>query len=651
MYSLSGLRRHVAKLVPEAKQFLDESRQQDASEWIVTLNEAIEKELSHGLREQFRAMFRINIRVTYECCSNGHVEQKPVEEHICLQLPVVDMDTIQPLRSLEDALSNYFRKERVVKHCLNCPAGECWKQLSLPVLPKVLIIQYMRFRLGQKLHHTIKGGSSLKVDNLDYELTGVLVHQGQSMESGHYYTITRCSRTGTCYMINNDVVPYIITPSDMSYHVSHAYMLVFSCKSDQAQVLPALQSLVQGPRGDSHVQEAAGQRGQSVQEQMEVMQGDPAIPVQEETCADTHPEAQGEEQAPTHQAIPDPSQQEPLNQEEVQFKQLKERMRSILAIPPKERTDEQKKEYRSLKRQFNKIKDKFPHLLEGTKPAMTDAERKAASRQAQSMEAQEREKAADRARLATEKNRTANRERMADQRAAMDGNTRVETRAAVRTQKAAQRGAAKVRPKDGLNNELVMQGQFPVPINSIGAMTHRCKDCGALKFEKKTGMACCLDGKVNLRRFRKPPPAFLMLWFGQDIKASVFRKYSCSFNNGLCLSSVKVNERRFSGFTPNVVFEGRVHQYVSPLQARDGEIPRFTQLYVHDPAIETTACIANMQMPANISEEQKLVVRSVVEQLQADLKQHNPFVKDFRQIIEIPEEELQPKHSNILASR
>merc|ERR1712239_45136 len=61
------------------------------------------------------------------------------------------------------------------------------------------------------------------------------------------------------------------------------------------------------------------------------------------------------------------------------------------------------------------------------------------------------------------------------------------------------------------------------------------------------------------------------------------------------------HERRFRGYTPSIVFEGRVHQYVGPLQAKEGEEPRFAQLFVHDPALEKTARVANMQMPATLS--------------------------------------------------
>ena len=48
-----------------------------------------------------------------------------------------------------------------------------------------------------------------------------------------------------------------------------------------------------------------------------------------------------------------------------------------------------------------------------------------------------------------------------------------------------------------------------------------------------------------------------------------------------------------------------------------------------------------MQMPASLSVEERQMVHAIVEDLQEDLKQINPFVKDFRQIVELGTEELQ----------
>ena len=48
-----------------------------------------------------------------------------------------------------------------------------------------------------------------------------------------------------------------------------------------------------------------------------------------------------------------------------------------------------------------------------------------------------------------------------------------------------------------------------------------------------------------------------------------------------------------------------------------------------------------MQMPTTLSLEERQFVNAIVEHLQEDLKQINPFVKDFRQIVELSPDDLQ----------
>ena len=383
------------------------------------------------------------------------------------------------------------------------------------------------------------------------------------------------------------------------------------------------------------------------------------------------------------------------------FIQLVKDIEIITLIPPKERTEDQKKKLRNMKSKHKKLEKDFQHLdtLLKQKPK-TAAEKKAAYRQKQTAETREKVRAADQARKAThraglddetmeevraadrtrkateearaadqarkaalraglddetmEEVRAANRAGMAAYRAGLDDETMEEVRAEDRARKDTEeereslryrvrgmRANVSVKPKDGLQSEKVLLGQFQVSVNNIGEMSHLCQFCHARKFKNETGMTCCLNGKISLKRFTKPTDTFLQLWFKDNQESRVFRKFSRSFNNGLCLSSLRVNERRFRGYTPSIVFEGRVHQYVGPLQAKEGEEPRFAQLFVHDPALEKTARVANMQMPATLSLEERQFVNAIVENLQEDLKQINPFVKDFRQIVELSPDDLQ----------
>ena len=79
---------------------------------------------------------------------------------------------------------------------------------------------------------------------------------------------------------------------------------------------------------------------------------------------------------------------------------------------------------------------------------------------------------------------------------------------------------------------------------------------------------------------------------------------------------------------------------VGPLQAAEGERPCFAQLYVHDPSLETGLRLSGMTIPAGTSTRQRKILQQVLVKVQNDLHQFNPFVRDFKQIVEIPETEL-----------
>ena len=152
---------------------------------------------------------------------------------------------------------------------------------------------------------------------------------------------------------------------------------------------------------------------------------------------------------------------------------------------------------------------------------------------------------------------------------------------------------------------------------------------------------CCMNGRVALPCFKKPPPSFIKLLFKDDSDGQTFRKYIRSFNNSLCLSSLRCNERKFQGnYRPTLVFEGRAHQFFGPLVEKEAETPKFAQVWVHDPALQTAQRIDNMFLPVTTTEVEKEAIKRIMETLQADLREINPWIKDFRQIVEIQEEEL-----------
>ena len=381
-----------------------------------------------------------------------------------------------------------------------------------------------------------------------------------------------------------------------------------------------------------------------------------------------------------------------LSSSESEYINLIEEIGFITAVPAKDRTDDQKKRLRNLKVKHKKLENNFQHLNAVMPPKpKTASERKAAERARKDQQSKEAEKAADRARkateearaadrarkateegraatrerMATEEARAATRERMATEEARAADRARKateEARAADRARKATEEGRAadrarkanrklksKVGRNDGMRCNEVLAGTMLVPDlsdtdDSIGKMDHVCSFCHALKFRNETPNLCCNNGHLVIDPFPRLPHEFMALYRPETsedaMKSKVFLKYIRPLNNALCLSSLKANYRTLSNYNPAVIIQGQVHQFAGPLQPRDGETPVFAQLYVQDSSLETTTRFANLTLPAGITEREKHVLKSILLTLQDALKVCNPYVKDFRQIINIPDEQL-----------
>ena len=355
-----------------------------------------------------------------------------------------------------------------------------------------------------------------------------------------------------------------------------------------------------------------------------------------------------------------------LNENESDFIRLVEEIAFITAVPAKDRTADQKKRLRNLKIKQKKLEKDFQHLNAVMAPkSKTASERKASERAKKDQQSKEAEKMADRQRKATDAAREAARQRNATdvakeaarQRNATDvareaTRQRMATdvaRAADCTRKANRKLKSKVNTNDGLRCNEVLDGTMLVPdlsdsSDSIGKMDHVCQFCHALKLKNETPNLCCNSGRLVMSPFPRPPQEFMTLYrpeTREDIaRSKVFKKYIRPLNNALCLSSLKTNYRALTNYNPTVIIQGQVHQYAGPLQARDGETPVFAQLYVQDPSLETTTWFANLTVPSGITEWEKHVLKSILLTLQDALKICNPYVRDFHQIINIPDEQL-----------
>ena len=89
-----------------------------------------------------------------------------------------------------------------------------------------------------KLDHKISCETSLKLNNVKYNLIGIVVHLGNTAKVRHYYTITRCWETGIAYKLNDsDFTEMFKDNNDIVTEIEKAYMLVFSKTSNETDAM------------------------------------------------------------------------------------------------------------------------------------------------------------------------------------------------------------------------------------------------------------------------------------------------------------------------------------------------------------------------------------------------------------------------------
>ena len=118
-------------------------------------------------------------------------------------------------------------------------------------LSQVLLIHYKRFEVVKqdeefvsvKIHEPIAANPDLYLCGQKYDLVGVLVHAGESANSGHYFFDTVCppyKTTRLAYRSNNDDTPRTISMETLIGDVNNAYMLAYQKAAEQPGEQPAV---------------------------------------------------------------------------------------------------------------------------------------------------------------------------------------------------------------------------------------------------------------------------------------------------------------------------------------------------------------------------------------------------------------------------
>jgi len=193
-------------------------------------------------------------------------------------------------------------------------------------------------------------------------------------------------------------------------------------------------------------------------------------------------------------------------------------------------------------------------------------------------------------------------------------------------------------------NQIVKEHSAGSRFSPDGFPLRQCPFCSALMWPNELGSICCSNGKINLPLYPQPPDFLQELWLSDSAEAVIFRKHCRVLNNALAIASQKINEVRppGGGWAPSVVIQGKVHYFIGPLHATPEQIPRFGQIWVHDPDhdVEANIRIGNMRLPANMSRNARNILATVLHRLQDDLRPINPYIRDFITASEIPENQL-----------
>ena len=247
---------------------------------------------------------------------------------------------------------------------------------------------------------------------------------------------------------------------------------------------------------------------------------------------------------------------------------------------------------------------------------------------------------------------------MRQQRAQQEEEAREAVRAADARRQQERREAARQQGRSltARHPEEVLSGAQAVAVDSIGAMDRECARCGALRWRCERDSLCCAGGTVALDPLPAPPPLLRRLWTDDGVEARTFRKFARHLNSALALSSLSASEVEppTGGYAPCLVIQGRLYQRLGPMEAPPGRQPTFAQIYLSDPLAEDPDAeaairLGHVRLPAATSGPTQCRLLDLLRELQAMLRQHNPWVQDFLTAGEVLAEDVEHRRLVISA--
>ena len=345
-------------------------------------------------------------------------------------------------------------------------------------ISQVLLIHYKRFKpvqqgdqfLNIKLRHPVEAKPELYVSGQKYDLVGVLVHQGESANSGHYFFDTVCppyTTTRLAYRSNNDDRPCVIDVETLVDDVNNAYMLAYQKAAEPPREQPAV-ACVPPPAVRTPYQQKVEEVVDTTSDAEAEIVEDPSMQSVSAATVPSTPDVTPQQKQVHPSATMSVPSTPKMNED--YFKDLLQERDAVLSKPKADRSTAERSQHMRLNEKIRKLKDQYPHVSV-KQPAKTSAERKASYRQNEMN--REKEKLKDRARMAVPKAKEKTAARVATNDNKEKDRARKATseyKAADLQRKTAKKANVKVKARDGLKSDLILSGKFGVETNSLGAM-------------------------------------------------------------------------------------------------------------------------------------------------------------------------------------
>ena len=374
------------------------------------------------------------------------------------------------------------------------------------------MVHFIRFDAARrKIPHEIGGSTTLRIGDHVYVLTGVLVHEGTSVTSGHYYCDVVCpphEQTGLAYQCNDTEYPSLIE-EELGDDFKVAYMHIYELETgnEAAPLANTLGSDTRKRKSGEKLTTAEKQRRSSGLQANEEEQGLPATSdeqqrnggLQANTAEQGLPAANLEQQRGRGlQANDDarngkligncrgsiPSTVESCTEEDEGRRRLKgwvEEKKRIHSMSPADRSKEEEKRAALLTKKIKGAKGDYPDIdTRMPSKAKTGAERNRTYLGGQSEEEKKQRCATEAKRLEEKREEQSEGEkaaenesakmRMTEHRQRQSEEEKEQERSEARQRMTAKRAKVVSKPRDGLNAQMTLAGSFRVDTNHLGAM-------------------------------------------------------------------------------------------------------------------------------------------------------------------------------------